>query len=73
MWTETGSSPRDIHEDCESTRGYSVAKIRRMYWEAGWEVLKGPSRIWNSRPNLLEPVAERLSDRSKTVAYSSKY
>lgn len=49
MWAETGSSPRDIHEDCEFTRGRSVADLRKMYWEAGWEVLEGPSRIWNSR------------------------
>ena len=49
MWAETGSSPRDIHEDCESTRGYSVADLRKMYWEAGWKVLDGPSRIWQSK------------------------
>ncbi len=48
MWAETGSSPRDTHADCETTRGHSVAGIRRMYWEAGWEVMEGPSRIWNS-------------------------
>jgi biotin synthase len=48
MWAETGSSPRDIHEDCEATRGHSVADLRKMYWEAGWQVLDGPSRIWNS-------------------------
>ncbi len=49
MWAETGSSPRDINEDCEATRGHSVADLRTMYWEAGWEVLNGPSRIWNSK------------------------
>lgn len=49
MWAETGSSPRDINEDCETTRGHSVAELRTMYWEAGWEVLNGPSRIWNSK------------------------
>lgn len=49
MWAETGSSPRDINEDCEFTRGRSVADLRTMYWEAGWEVLSGPSRIWRSK------------------------
>ena len=48
MWAETGSSPRDTHEDCEFTRGRTVAEVRQMYWEAGWDVLEGPSRIWNS-------------------------
>jgi len=49
MWAETGSSPRDTHEDCETTRGKSVADLRKMYWEAGWQVLDGPSRIWGAR------------------------
>lgn len=55
MWAETGSSPRDTNTDCETTRGHSVADIRQMYWEAGWEVLEGPSRIWNSgaKPGLV--------------------
>lgn len=51
MWAETGSSPRDIHEDCEFTRGRTIAELRQMYWEAGWDVLEGPSRIWNSEPS----------------------
>lgn len=49
LWAETGSSPRDTHNDCENTRGRSVADIRKMYKDAGWEVLDGPSRIWNSK------------------------
>ncbi|UWG96462.1 hypothetical protein LPY66_16425 [Dehalobacter sp. DCM] len=36
MWAETGSSPRDTHQDCEHTRGHSVAAIREMYQKAGW-------------------------------------
>ena len=48
MWAETGSSPRDTHHDCEHTRGKSVAEIRKMYEDAGWKVLEGASRIWNS-------------------------
>ncbi|HWP95408.1 MAG TPA: radical SAM protein [Syntrophomonadaceae bacterium] len=47
MWAETGSSPRDTHEDCETTRGRTVVDLRKIYWQAGWEVLDGPSRIWN--------------------------
>lgn len=49
MWAEAGSSPRDTHADCEHTRGKSVAEIRKLYEAAGWEVLKGPSRIWTSK------------------------
>lgn len=49
MWAETGSSPRDTNEDCEETRGYSVNEVRQMYWEAGWDVLEGPSIIWNPK------------------------
>jgi len=49
MWAETGSSPRDTHDDCEHTRGKSVAELRKIYGEAGWKVLEGPSRIWNAK------------------------
>ena len=32
----------DTHDDCENTREKSVAEIRKMYINAGWEVLDGP-------------------------------
>ena len=51
QWAETGSSPRDTHEDCETTRGRSVAEIRKIYQDAGWKVLEGPSHIWTSWHN----------------------
>ncbi|GEA15212.1 radical SAM protein [Moorella sp. E308F] len=54
MWAETGSSPRDTHEDCERTRGRTVAEVRRIYWEAGWKVLDGPSLIWKSGAGKLQ-------------------
>ncbi|GFN23492.1 radical SAM protein [Thermanaeromonas sp. C210] len=54
MWAETGSNPRDTHEDCERTRGRSVGEVKRMYWEAGWRVLEGPSVIWRPKAGGLQ-------------------
>ncbi len=62
MWAETGSSPRDTHEDCENTRGKSVADLKKMYWEAGWEVLQGPSRIWTNKEQFdIDLFAEKYN------------
>ncbi|WP_258360356.1 radical SAM protein [Moorella sulfitireducens (nom. illeg.)] len=54
MWAETGSSPRDTHEDCERTRGRSVAEVRKMYLDTGWAVLDGPSLIWRAGIRTLQ-------------------
>lgn len=62
MWAETGSSPRDTNEDCEETRGYNVNEVRQMYWEAGWDVLEGPSRIWSSKAS-----SQRALDESDSL------
>lgn len=45
LWAETGPNPRDAEIDTSTAcgRGLSVEECRRMLWEAGFEVLKGPS------------------------------
>ncbi len=45
LWAETGPNPRDAEIDTSTScgRGLSVEECRRMLWEAGFEVLKGPS------------------------------
>lgn len=47
FWAENGSNPRDIEEKTEVNRGYSVAQCREIFREAGWDVLEGPTQMFN--------------------------
>ncbi|MCI9129968.1 MAG: radical SAM protein [Eggerthellaceae bacterium] len=44
MWASRGTDPRDT--TAETTRGYSVAQVRDMWWETDWKVWEGPSRYY---------------------------
>jgi biotin synthase len=43
FWAEVGANPRDIRENTEAGRGGTVAHGRKLFQEADWETLAGPS------------------------------
>ncbi|MBD3246233.1 MAG: radical SAM protein [Candidatus Omnitrophica bacterium] len=46
FWAESGSNPRDTHEETDAQRGMTT-KICRVYFEeAEWNTLSGPSRFY---------------------------
>lgn len=49
FWAENGTNPRDVSEQTETNRGCSVADCRSIFREAGWNVLDGPSQMFNSK------------------------
>lgn len=46
FWAEMGANPRDIKEKTEEGRGHNVQELEQMFWETGWQLRRGPSRIW---------------------------
>ena len=46
FWAEVGASPRDIKEKTEEGRGHNIQELETMFWETGWNLRRGPSRIW---------------------------
>jgi biotin synthase len=46
FWAESGANPRDTEEKTESRRGMTVVDCRRLFSEAEWKVLDGPSRFY---------------------------
>ena len=46
FWAEEGSNPRDTADETRGNRGRTVADCRRLFEEAGVDVLDGPSRIY---------------------------
>ena len=44
LWAERGANPRDTA--AETVRGWSVDATREVFFEAGWEVLDGPSAMY---------------------------
>ena len=49
FWAEAGSNPRDTEKATEGKRGMTVADCQKIFLEAEWEVLKGPSRFYSVR------------------------
>ncbi len=47
LWAETGSNPRDIERETEGKRGMSVQQCKKIFQEAEWTVLSGPSRFFS--------------------------
>lgn len=43
LWAESGSNPRDVVENTESSRGFDVNRCRHIYEEAEWRVRAGAS------------------------------
>ena len=56
FWAEIGPNPRDVDAHTEDSRGLDVAACRRIFQEADYEVLEGPSRIHT------RPLAEAAGD-----------
>jgi biotin synthase len=46
FWAEVGANPRDTESDTSEGRGLDVAACRKMFEEADFEVLSGPSEIY---------------------------
>ncbi|MDD2557477.1 MAG: hypothetical protein RBR43_06475 [Desulfuromonadaceae bacterium] len=46
FWAETGTSPRASVTGTEERRSLSVEELIHMFWESGWSVRQGKSRIW---------------------------
>ena len=47
LWAESGSNPRDTEENTEGKRGMTVGECRRIFEEAEFEVLNGPSKYFS--------------------------
>ena len=47
LWAEVGSNPRDTVEKTEAARGMNVAQCRKVFEEAEWKVLEGPSKFYS--------------------------
>jgi biotin synthase len=46
-WAEVGTNPRDTRERTEKGgEGYNIAHCRKVFKDAGWELLEGPSPGW---------------------------
>ena len=48
LWAEAGSNPRDTEEETEGKRGMTVKDCIRVFEEAEWKVLEGPSRFYGA-------------------------
>ncbi|MBU1182610.1 MAG: hypothetical protein KKF00_10685 [Proteobacteria bacterium] len=46
FWAEAGANPRDTEKETEGKRGMTVSECKRVFQEAEWEVLEGPSRFY---------------------------
>jgi biotin synthase len=57
FWAEVGPNPRDTEAQTERGRGLDIAACRRMFEEAEFSVLEGPSVI-HTRPYATVPVAQ---------------
>ena len=47
MWAESGSNPRDTEQKTEGKRGMTVQDCKRVFREAEWQVLQGPSKSFS--------------------------
>ena len=46
LWAEAGANPRDTEKKTENQRGMTVRDCIRIFEEAEWTVLQGPSRFY---------------------------
>jgi biotin synthase len=47
FWAEVGANPRDTEADTSEGRGLDVLACRKMFEEADFDILTGPSEIYN--------------------------
>jgi biotin synthase len=52
FWAEVGTNPRDTEVETSEGRGLDVITCQKIFEEADFEVLKGPSVIY-SENNIL--------------------
>ncbi len=57
FWAEVGANPRDTEEKTEEGRGMSVPDCRRVFSEAEWDYLEGPSAFYSHAGHLSEVPA----------------
>jgi len=59
LWAEVGSNPRDTVEKTEAARGMNVDQCRKVFAEAEWKVLEGPSKFYSvdSRKELEKVIS----------------
>lgn len=53
FWAEVGTNPRDTEADTSKGRGFDIGVCQRLFKEAEFELLQGPSAIY-SKSNLIE-------------------
>lgn len=46
LWAEAGSNPRDTEQETKGKRGMTVKECVKIFEEAEWNILKGPSRFY---------------------------
>lgn len=46
LWAESGSNPRDTEEKTQGKRGMTVQDCMKVFREAEWRVLQGPSKFY---------------------------
>jgi biotin synthase len=46
LWAESGANPRDTEIETSGHRGMGIGDCQRIFREAGWQVLAGPSQLF---------------------------
>ncbi|MBN2482818.1 MAG: radical SAM protein [Candidatus Omnitrophica bacterium] len=54
LWAEVGANPRDTKEETKGARGMSVLDCRKVFEEAEWKILDGPSRFYAKDPARID-------------------
>jgi len=53
FWAEVGTNPRDTEAETSKGRGLDVETCQKIFKEAEFEMLEGPSLIYNENNNIL--------------------
>ena len=48
LWAEIGANPRDIKENTEEGRGYSIPQIQRLFLDTEWQTAEKTSRFFSN-------------------------
>jgi biotin synthase len=48
LWAEAGANPRDTEKETEGKRGMTVKECIKVFEEAEWHVLQGPSKFYGA-------------------------
>ena len=46
FWAEMKANPRDVVEGAENGRANNVEELIHTFWESGWNMSQGKSRVW---------------------------